>query len=127
MAAGPPLLTAREIAIMNLVWARNGATVREVHTALARERPVAYTTVMTLMRILETKGYLVKRREDRAYFYTPARKRQQVLRAMVREFVARVFDGAAQSLRVHLVTHETLTALERAELRRLIDALDEGS
>jgi len=55
--AGPPLLTAREIAIMNLVWARNGATVRDVHTALARERPVAYTTVMTLMRI-QTKGYL---------------------------------------------------------------------
>jgi predicted transcriptional regulator len=127
MAGAPPLLTARELANMNLVWARNGATVRDVHTALARERPVAYTTVMTLMRMLETKGYLAKRREDRAYFYTPTRRRRQVLRAMVREFVARVFDGAAQSLRVHLVTHEALTEPEREELRRLIDALGEGS
>ena len=118
-------LTARELAIMNVVWQRNGATVRDVHTALAHERPVAYTTVMTLMRILEAKGYLTKRREDRAYFYTPTRRRQQVMRAMVRDFVDRVFDGATQSLRLHLVRHETLNEQERAELRRIIDTLDE--
>jgi predicted transcriptional regulator len=120
-------LTPRELAIMNVVWERNGATVREVHTALSAERPVAYTTVMTLMRILETKGYLARRQDDRAYVYTPTRKRQHVMRAMVRDFVERVFDGAAQSLRVHLVRHEALTDDERAELRRLIDEVPEGS
>jgi BlaI family transcriptional regulator, penicillinase repressor len=110
---------------MNVVWQQNGATVRDVHTALSVERPVAYTTVMTLMRILETKGYLARRQEDRAYVYTPTRKRQLVMRAMVRDFVERVFDGAAQSLRVHLVRHESLSDAERDELRRLIDGIEE--
>ena len=112
---------------MRIVWDGNGATVRDVHTALAVERPVAYTTVMTLMRVLEAKGYLTRRRgDDRAYVYVPTHKRQQVLLAMVRDFVDRVFDGATQSLRLHLVQQETLDALEREELRRVIDALDEN-
>jgi BlaI family penicillinase repressor len=119
-------LTARELDIMRVVWDRNGATVREVHSALTAERPAAYTTVMTLMRVLEGKGYLTRHRgDDRAYIYTPTHKRQQVLRSMVRDFVDRVFDGATQSLRLHLVKHEALDARERAELRRMIDALDE--
>jgi predicted transcriptional regulator len=109
---------------MNVVWRQSGATVREVHTALAAERPVAYTTVMTLMRILESKGYLEKQARDRAYFYLPTRKRHHVMRAMVRDFVDRAFDGATQSLRLHLVRHESLTEQERAELRRVIDGLD---
>ena len=99
---------------MHVVWEGDGVTVREVHTALARRRPVAYTTVMTLMRILESKGHLVRRQVDRAYVYTATRKRQHVMRAMVRDFVERVFDGAAQSLRVHLVRHERLTDEERS-------------
>ena len=120
-------LTARELAIMRIVWDGNGATVRDVHTALAVERPVAYTTVMTLMRVLEAKGYLTRRRgDDRAYVYVPTHKRQQVLLAMVRDFVDRVFDGATQSLRLHLVQQETLDPREREELRRVIDALDEN-
>jgi predicted transcriptional regulator len=118
-------LTARELAIMNVVWRSNGATVRDVHTALAAERPVAYTTVMTLMRILESKGYLTRQAQDRAYFYLPTRKKHQVVRAMVRDFVDRTFEGATQSLRLHLVRHETLTEAERAELKRVIDGLDE--
>ena len=82
---------------MRVVWDGNGATVRDVHTALAAERPVAYTTIMTLMRVLEAKGYLTRRRgNDRAYVYVPTHKRQQVLLAMVRDFVDRVFDGATR-------------------------------
>jgi predicted transcriptional regulator len=125
MKTARPSLTARELAIMNVIWRRNGATVRDVHTALAAERPVAYTTVMTLMRILESKGYLTKQPQERAYFYLPARKKHQVVRAMVRDFVDRTFEGATQSLRLHLVRHETLTDEERAELKRVIDGVDE--
>jgi BlaI family transcriptional regulator, penicillinase repressor len=118
-------LTARELAIMKVIWTRKGATVRDVHEALSRARPVAYTTVMTLMNILAGKGYLKRERQDRAYFYTPVRKRQQVLHSMVRDFVERVFDGAAQPLRVHLVKEQPITAAERRELQRLIDSLED--
>ena len=120
-----PTLTARELAIMKIVWDRKGATVREVHEALKSVRPVAYTTVMTLMNILAGKGYLERERHDRAYFYTPVRKRQQVLQSMVRDFVDRVFDGAAQPLRVHLVKEQPITAAERRELQRLMDSLED--
>ena len=66
------------------------------------ERTIAYTTVMTMMRILEEKGYLQKSASDRAHVYTPANPRQQVMGAMVRDFVDRVFDGAPDSLLLHL-------------------------
>ena len=111
-----------ELAIMDIIWERREATVRDVHDALNRRRKVAYTTVMTLMSILATKGHLTRRRDERAYVYSPTRPRHQ---AVVTDFVDRVFSGSAQPLLLHLVKHEKLTAAERAELRRLIDELED--
>jgi predicted transcriptional regulator len=121
----PDTLTARELDIMKIVWDTPGATVRDVHRALSQSRPVAYTTVMTLMNILEHKGYLRRRKVERAYVYRATRPRRQVLRALVRDFVERVFDGVAQPLRVHLVKEQPISAAERRELQRLIDALED--
>ena len=118
-------LTPRELAIMQVVWDRGEATVRDVHEALSRERKVAYTTVMTLMNILATKGHLARRQDDRAYVYSPARPRQQVVGRLVRDFVDRVFSGSAQPLLLHLVKHEKLTSAERAELKRIIETLED--
>lgn len=126
MSRTRPTLTARELSIMKVVWDRGDATVRDVHQVLTARRPVAYTTVMTLMNILQSKGFLRKRRgPDRAFVYAAARPRQQVFRAMIADFVERVFDGAAQPLRLHLVQHEPLSEAERRELRRVIDALED--
>ena len=110
---------------MKVVWKQGGATVREVYETLREARPLAYTTVMTTMNILETKGFLDKARVDRAFRYTPARSRQQVVGAMVRDFVNRVFDGAAQPLLLHLASSETLSPKERAELRKLVEQAPE--
>jgi predicted transcriptional regulator len=118
-------LTPRELAIMQVVWNQGDVTVRDVHEALSRERRVAYTTVMTLMGILTTKGFLSRRETERAYVYSPTRPRQQVVGRLVRDFVDRVFDGAAQPLLLHLVRNEKLTPAERRELRRLIDKLED--
>jgi BlaI family transcriptional regulator, penicillinase repressor len=118
-------LTPRELAIMQVVWEQGNVTVRDVHEALNRERKVAYTTVMTLMGILTTKGFLTRRESERAYVYSPTRPRQQVVGRLVRDFVDRVFDGAAHPLLLHLVRHEKLTPAERKELRRLIDTLED--
>ena len=120
-----PKLTPRELAIMDVVWDRGAATVRDVHDALSRRRKVAYTTVMTLMNILATKGHLTRRLDERAYIYSPTRPRHQVVARLVTDFVDRVFSGSAQPLLLHLVKHEKLTAAERAELRRLIDELED--
>ncbi len=118
-------LTPRELAIMQVVWDRGQVTVRDVHEALSRDRKVAYTTIMTLMNILATKGHLARRQVDRAYVYNAVKPRQQVVGRLVRDFVERVFEGSAQPLLLHLVQHEKLTPAERRELRRLIDRMDD--
>lgn len=120
-----PTLTPGELAIMKLVWELERATVRDVYEALRERRPVAYTTVMTMLRILEEKGYVAKTLEDRAHVYTPTKPRQQVLGAMVREFVDRVFDGAPDRLLLHLAKDRTLSGKQRRIVRQLIEEIDE--
>src|SRR5580698_7730848 len=91
---------------MKIVWRLHSVTVRDVYEALRTKRRVAYTTVMTMMNILETKGYLKKDTQDRAYRYRPARPERAVITAMVREFVSRVFDGAPRPLLLHLLSDD---------------------
>ena len=114
-------LTAQELAIMKIVWRLGHATVRDVYHALLETRQIAYTTVMTMMNVLETKGYLKKEKHDRAYRYRPTRPERTVISAMVREFVTRVFDGAPRPLLLHLVKDNRLSSKEREELSKLID------
>ena len=120
-----PTLTPQELAIMKIVWRKNEATVRDVYDALRQTRPVAYTTVMTMMRILEEKGYLRKAAVERAHVYRPAKPRHQVIGAMVRDFVDRVFDGASDALLVHLARDNRLTEKQREIVRNLIEKEDE--
>jgi BlaI family penicillinase repressor len=121
-----PTLTPQELAIMKVVWRLESATVRGVYEAMRAERTIAYTTVMTMMRILEDKGYLKKAPSpDRAHVYRPAKPRQQVVGAMVRDFVDRVFDGAPGSLLLHLAKDNTLTAKQRRTIEQLIEDIEE--
>jgi BlaI family transcriptional regulator, penicillinase repressor len=113
-------LTEQELEIMKIVWVREQATVRDVYEELLKRRKIAYTTVMTMMKILEQKKYLKKSQEDRAYLYRPARPRQQVIGGMVREFLNRVFNGSAEPLLMHLVEDEKLTEKELEEVSRMI-------
>ena len=110
---------------MKMVWRIEQATVRDVYEALRDTRPVAYTTVMTMMRILEEKGYLKKTLVDRAHVYRSVKPRQQVLGAMVRDFVDRVFDGAPDRLLLHLARDNKLTEKQRQIVKRLIEEIDE--
>lgn len=105
---------------MKIVWQKGPVTVRDVYETLLERRKIAYTTVMTMMRVLERKGYVKTRRENRAFVYRPARPERQVLRSMVREFVDRVFNGSAQPLLVHLMEDRRLSPKELEELERLI-------
>ena len=116
-----PTLTPQELAIMKVVWSRDKATVRDVYEAMREKRTIAYTTVMTMMRILEEKGYLKKTLVDRAHVYKPAQRRQQVIGAMVRDFLDRVFDGASDSLLVHLAKDNKLTEKQRRIVKQLIE------
>ena len=104
---------------MKVVWERESVTVRDVYEALLEKRKVAYTTVMTMMKILEHKKYLKKSQSERAYVYRPAQPKGQVIGAMVKEFVNRVFNGSAEPLLVHLVEEHNLSPEDLEEIAQL--------
>ena len=106
---------------MKVIWPRGQATVREVYDDLRERRAIAYTTVQTMMNILETKGHLTREPGEKAHVYAPVRPQQAVVKSMVREFVNRVFDGSARPLLVHLLKEKGLTERERRELQKLLD------
>jgi predicted transcriptional regulator len=119
-------LTGQELEIMKEVWRLESATVRQVYEALLERRRIAYTTVMTMLNILEHKGFLKKRQEERAYVYSPAQPQKQVVGSMVREFVNRVFNGSAEPLLLHLVEDQHLTEKDLEEIRKSIRASRKG-
>jgi predicted transcriptional regulator len=114
-------LTQQELEIMKIVWEREKVTVRDVYEALLERRKVAYTTVMTMLKILEQKQYVKKSQTptDRAYVYRAAQPKRQVIGDMVRDFVNRVFNGSAEPLLVHLVEEHDLTREDLEEIARL--------
>ncbi len=112
-------LTELELEIMKVVWDLEKVTVRDVYETLLKRRKVAYTTVMTMMKILEQKKYLKKNQDDRAHVYRPAQPRRKVIGAMVRDFVNRVFNGSAEPLLVHLVEEHNLSKEDLAEIARI--------
>src|SRR5437763_9600885 len=119
MKATKAPLTGQELEIMKTIWKLGTPTVREVYETMRKRRQIAYTTVMTMMNILETKGYLKKQSGERAFIYVPAKPEKQVIRSLVRDFVDRVFNGATEPLLLHLVEDEKLTAEDLEEIRRI--------
>jgi predicted transcriptional regulator len=118
--------TEQELEIMKIIWRLKTATVRDVYEAILERRKVAYTTVMTMMNVLEKKKYLKKRLADRAYVYQVTRSQDQVIRAMVKEFINRVFDGAAEPLLMRLVKDRHLSGKEFEKISKMIRESKEG-
>lgn len=105
---------------MKVVWRLKTVTVRDVYEALLETRKVAYTTVMTMMKILERKKYLKKSSAARAFVYEAAKPQRRVVGAMVQEFVDRVFNGAAQPLLLHLIADQKLSEKDLEEIARVV-------
>jgi predicted transcriptional regulator len=114
--------TDLELEILKTIWERGEATVREVFQDILKQRKIAYTTVLTMMGVLERKGHLTKRAGERAYVYTPTAAQDEVVESMVDEFVERVFNGSAQPLLVHLVGDRRIKPKELAEVEKLVRA-----
>ncbi len=112
--------TNQELEILKVVWQRGPSTVREVFQDLLKQRKIAYTTVLTMMGILEQKGHLKKKAGEKAYVYTAAKPQAQVMDGMVKEFVNRVFNGSAKPLLVHLVEDQGISSEELGEIEALV-------
>lgn len=112
-------LAEREMDVMRILWDRGSATVSEARERLAD--PLAYTTVLTVFRTLEEKGFVRHEEEGRAYRYYPLIERDQARRGAVRSLLERAFDGSAALLMAHLVAERDLSPTEIRRIRQLLD------
>ena len=119
-------LGERELDIMRALWRLGRGTVSEVQEALGAEgHEVAYTTVQTMLNILERKGKAKRTLKNRAYFYKPAVSRKQVVGKHVKDVVDRLFGGSAESLVMSLVETKHLTPEKLARLQKLVEQVKE--
>ena len=118
--------TARELDVMTVLWDRGPSTVAEVRKAL--DDPLAYTTVLTVLRILEEKGHVTHAEEGRAHRYEPLVERAAAGDSALRRLKERLFGGSHELLLTRLVDDEDLTEDELRRMRDLLARrLEEGS
>jgi len=117
-----PTLTEAELRLMNVLWQRGEATVSEVVNALAaKDSRLAYSSVLTTLRILERKGYVRHRKLGRAFVYQPLVAREDAQRSAVRFVVSRFFKNSPELLVLNVLENEELSSKELRKLRKLID------
>jgi predicted transcriptional regulator len=114
-----------EMEVLHHVWDLGEATVADVRERILEEREVAYTTIMTVMKKLADKGYLEYHKDGRTYVYAPAQEPNKVQHSLLRRLMESVFEGSPMALVQTLVQHEDLSDEERAEIRKMIDAMEE--
>ena len=113
-------LTDAEARVMAVVWESHSASVADVVRALSKRRPVSYSTVQTILRILETKGYVAHDKVARAFIYRPLVDERQARRRALRHLASRLFKGSPSLLVLNVLDDEDLDAEERARLKDLI-------
>jgi BlaI family penicillinase repressor len=109
-----------ELQIMSVVWDKGSATVHDVKEALSRGRKPAYSTILTMMRKLEAKGYLKHDVADRTYVYRATISREQARHSLLGDLLERVFEGSPSLLVSSLVEQNHVTEDELREIRKLI-------
>ena len=114
-------LTEAELRIMNVLWDKGPATVHEVLQALPPKPNLAYNSVLTIIRILETKGYVKHVRDKRAHIYMPKIDREDATRFEVRHLVSRFFGNSHERLLLNVLEESSIDAEELARMRELLE------
>ena len=112
-----------EMEVLQHVWALGSAAVGEVHARILETREVAYTTVMTVMKKLASKGYLTFEKSGNAYIYSAAQPPEEVRRDLLQGLMEKVFQGSPGALVQTLVRDESLSPDELASIRSILDAI----
>ena len=115
-----PTLTPLELEIMKVLWTLGAGNVQAVQDALPGER-LAYTTVQTMLNVLQTKGKAKRVLKDRAYIYRPAVTRVQAVSSTMRDLIDRMFGGSAEALVMGLLESKQITPEKLAELQRKVE------
>lgn len=119
--AGP---TERELAILNVLWARGPSTVRQVHEALHADTETGYTTALKLMQIMTEKGLLLRKDAGRQHVYRPAMSEERTQKQVVRDVLDKVFAGSAEKLVMRALAARKVSAKELKRIREMLDKIE---
>ena len=114
-------LTDAELRLMDVIWEKGSATVSDVAEALPNNPALAYSTVLTTLRILETKGFVRHTKDGRAFVYHPVVGREQARESAVTHLVRRFFENSPELLMLNLLDGKKVDAAELRRLRRKIE------
>lgn len=115
------LLTEVELELMNVIWLQEECTVKSVQDALPKERDLAYTSVATMMKILEQKGALKSEKKEKAHSYSPLVSREEYEAMSLQHLKTNVFNGDPTSMVMRLLNESDISQKEMQAIRTLID------
>jgi predicted transcriptional regulator len=115
-------LTDAELRLMEVLWKKGTATVSDVVEALGAETPLAYSTVLTTLRILENKGYVRHKKDGRAFVYRPVVRRDKAQASALKHLLSRFFEDSPELLMLNLLERKQITP---DQLQRLRDRIEE--
>jgi predicted transcriptional regulator len=116
-----PHFTDAELRLMNVLWDQGPATVTEVLEGLKTKPQLAYSTVITTLRILETKGFVSHTKEGRSFTWAPIIGRCEARQSAISQLLQRLFEGKPELLVTSLFEDRKISAAELRRLQRLID------
>ena len=115
-------LTEAELRLMDVLWRKGRATVQEVLEGLPEQPPLAYNSVLTIIRILEQKGYVRHMKQGRAHVYEPIVERQEASRSEIRRLVRRFFQNSHELLVLNIIEDDAIDAEELKRLREMLES-----
>ncbi len=120
-------LTEFEQRIMNILWRKKEISVREATDILSTEGPVAYTTVLTMFKILKDKGYVQYRKQGKAFIYHAIVNQTEARKSALSKLIDQLFNGSPEILAQHLMTENHMDLAELSALKKAVDDTDEGT
>ncbi|HEY9284144.1 MAG TPA: BlaI/MecI/CopY family transcriptional regulator [Pyrinomonadaceae bacterium] len=121
-----PRPTDAELEILNVLWQRGAATVREVHDELSARKATLYTTVLKTLQIMTEKGLVERDESQRAHLYRARLAQDETQRQLLNDLLARAFDGSASKLVMQALSSREASAEELTEIRALLDRFERG-
>ncbi len=119
-----PRPTDAELAILNVLWERGPATVREVHETLSKTQDSGYTTVLKLMQIMTDKGLVVRDESQRAHVYTARSSAQKTQRQLIGDLIDRAFGGSPTQLVMQALSTTHASSEELTAIRKMLDQME---
>jgi predicted transcriptional regulator len=119
-----PQPTDGELEVLRFLWNNGPSTVKQVHEAVNKKRPVGYTTTLKVMQVMLERGLLVRNDSKYRHIYTPTLPEEKTQRQLVTDFLEKAFSGSTEKLVMQLLSAKKLSAKERAEIRKMFDEIE---